>query len=586
MRALGHGWLPGLTQLRAYRSQWLGSDLVAGLSVAAVGVPIAIAYAQIAGFPPEVGIYSAIFPPIAYALFGTSRHLIVNPDSATCAIIAATLAPLAMPRTDRYGELSVVLALAVGVLCVMGGLLRLGIVANFLARPILTGYMNGIALSILVGQLGPLFGFTLGSDGFFRRVFEVVSRVGDAHIPTLVLGAGLFVALRVLKHAAPRAPAPLIVAIVGIVVAIALDLDERGVALVGAVPAGFAAPRLPSASLSDLPHLVWGACAITLVSYCSMMPSARGFAAKHGYAVNANQEFAALGAANIAAGLGQGFVVSGADSRTAVGDAAGAKTQVTGLVAAAAMAAVLLFFTGPLGYLPMTALAAIVISAVIGLFDVASLRRYFRVSRSEFFISLVTTLGVVTLGLLPGILIALGLAMLKLVALVSFPHDAVLGIVDTETGAHATEDPEGRQVPGLIIYRFDAALLFFNADHFKERVRAVVAASEPKPEWFLFDAESVLILDFTGAEALEAVQAELGRQGIVLTIARAKGLFKVGLERTGLAETIGAGRLFSTVRAAVRAFHERGRIGQPSDGEREHQGPIAREGGEDYTAPT
>lgn len=547
-------FLPGLTRLRSYRSEWFRNDLVAGLSVAAVGVPIAIAYAQLAGFPPEVGIYSAIFPPVAYALFGTSRHLIVNPDSATCAIIAATLAPLAVPNTPRYSELSVVLAGFVGVLCVAGGLARFGVIANFLARPILTGYMNGIAASILVGQLGPLSGVSLAADGFFRRIIEVAWRVGEVHLPTIALGVSLLVLLRALKRVSPRLPAPLVVAILAVAATIVFQLDRQGVAVVGPVPAGFAFPHLPRIDPSGLGQLLAGACGIVLVSYCSMMPSARGFAAKHGYTVDANREFIALGAANLAAGLGQGFVVSGADSRTVVADAAGGRTQVTGLVAAATMALVLLLLTEPLALLPTTALAAIVISAVIGLFDVRSLRRYYHVSRAEFLVSIVTTLGVVTLGLLPGLLLAVGLAMLNLLRLVSFPHDAVLGIVHTKTGAYATEEAEGQRFPGLLIYRFDAALLFFNADYFKQRVRTVVAEADSAPEWLLFDAESVLILDVTGAQALEDIRGELERRGIVLAIARPKGGFRNMLEQSGLMTTIGSTHIFETVREGVVAF--------------------------------
>jgi len=548
-----HDWVPGLRALREYHRQWLGSDVIAGLSVAAVAVPIGIAYAQLAGFRSESGLYSALFPLLAYAVFGTSKQLIINPDSAACAIVAATLAPLAAGDPIRYADLSVTLAILVGVLCIVGGLLHLGVLANFLSRPILTGYMNGIALSILVGQLGPLFGFTVSGDGFFRRVASFVSHLNDTHVITLATGVGLFILLRAIQHTAPRIPAPLVVVAVAIAAAYALDLQQQGVAVVGAVPGGFPVPRLPtSVALSELGPLALSACGIVLVSFCSMMPTARGFAAKNGYRIDANQDFIALGVSNLAAGLGQGFVVSGADSRTAVGDAAGGKTQVTSLVAAAAIAAVLVFLTPPLAYLPKTALAAIVVSAVIGLFDLAPLGGYYRVSRVEFCLSIVATLGVITLGVLPGILIAVGLALLKLISLAANPHDAVLGIIDDPTGGYASDDPAARRIPGLTIYRYNGPIVFFNADHFKDRVRAVVA--ETTPSWLLIDAGSTLVLDVTGAEALEALRTELAGQGIALAIARPHGLLLMMLERSGLSERIGVHHLFPTVRDGTQTY--------------------------------
>ncbi len=552
---MANSWASGVSaRVASYRREWLPRDIIAGLSVAAVALPIGMAYAQIAGFPPEVGIYAAIFPPLAYALVGTSRQLIVNPDSACCAILAATLAPLSVPGTERYGDLAVVLALLVGVLCIVGGIARLGVIANFLSRPILTGYMNGIALSIIAGQLEPLLGFTAEARGFFRKLFEIGSRVGEAHVPTVALGAALFALLFVLKRLAPRIPGPLVASIAAIVAVSALGLDAMGVALVGALPAGLPAPRMPDVALSDIGSLLFGAGGMAILAYCSMIPTVRGFAAKNGYVVDANREFVALGVCNLAAGLGQGFVVSGADSRTVVADAAGGKTQLTGIVAAIVMAAVLLFFTAPLASLPKAALAAIVMFAVLGLFDFASLSGYYRLARVEWVLSIVTTLGVLTIGLLPGIVLAVGLAILKLLSMASFPHDAVLGLVRTATGTYATEEPEGQRVPDLLIYRFDASLLFFNADYFKERVRKVVAEAVTPPRWLLLDAQSMLVLDITGSQALEALRAELAAEGIVLAVARAKGFFRLMLDRSGVADRIGRERLFSTVHEGAAAF--------------------------------
>ena len=548
-------WIPGLRLARTYRREWFRSDLVAGLSVAAVALPIGIAYAQLAGFPPVVGIYSAILPAVAYAFFGSSRQLIVNPDAAACAIVAATVAPLAAGDAARYLDLSIALTFLTGLLCIAGGIAGFGVIADFLSRPILTGYLNGIALSIIVGQLGTLFGFEVTAGGFFRTLAAVVSRLSETHLATFVVGLSLFILLRVLRHRSPKMPAPLIAAALGIGVVYLLGLDRQGVAVVGAVPAGFPALRIPSVNTSEVWPLITGASGIVLVSFCSMMTTARGFAAKNGYAIDVNQDMIALGVSDLASAFNRGFVVSGADSRTAVADSAGGKTQVTSLVAAATMAAVLLFLTAPLAYLPTAALAAILVSSALGLFDVASLRRYYRVSRPEFWLSVVAMLGVMTVGVLPGVLIAVCLALLRLLRLASRPHDVVLGLVQEKDDVYsAVEEEGGRTIPGLIIYRFDSSLLFFNADYFKDRVRAIIRKANTKPKWFLFDVESVPVLDITGADALEELRAELAGLGIVLAIARAKGLFRVMLDRSGVAEKIGRQHIFPTVHAGAQAF--------------------------------
>ncbi len=548
-------WVPGLADPRSYRREWLRFDLLAGVSLAAVALPIGIAYAQLAGFPPVVGIYSSILPAIAYALFGSSRQLVVNPDAASCAIVAATVAPFALGDPARSLDLSIVLAFLTGIFCIAGGLAGLGVIASFLSRPILTGYLNGIALSILASQMGNLLGFRVESAGFFRMVTDAASRLGETHVATLLLGASLFIGLRLLRRFLPRIPAPLVVAALGAGLVYGLGLEREGVAVVGAVPGGFPSPRFPPIHSGELGPLALGAAGITLVSFCSMMTTARGFAAKNGYRIDPNRDMIALGVADLASGLSRGFVVSGADSRTAVADSAGGRTQLTSIVAALAMAVVLLFLTAPLAYLPAAALAAILVSAALGLFDLGSLRSYYRVNRAEFRQSVVATLGVMTLGVLPGVLIAVGLALLRLVVLASRPHDAILGIVEGPTGAHAaTQEEGGKPIPGLVIYRFESALLFFNADYFQDRARAAVAQAEPRARWFLLDAESIPLLDITGAQALDTLRADFERQGIRLAVARAKGVFRTMLEGTGLATKIGPEHLFATVREAAAAF--------------------------------
>jgi len=548
--------LPGLQVVRNYRSEWFSSDLLAGLSVAAVALPIGIAYAQLAGFPPVVGIYSCVLPPVAYALFGSSRQLIVNPDAAACAIVASTVAPLAAGDPGRYLDLAIALTLMTGVLCIAGGLAGFGAIANFLSRPILTGYLNGIALSIIVGQLGKLFGFDVPSAGFFRTIAAVALRINETHFATAAVGISFVIVLVLIRRYFRRIPGPLIAAIGGIAIVYFWNLSAAGVATVGEVPPGFRAPQIPSVHFDELSPLLLGSAGIVLVSFCSMMTTARGFAAKNGYSIDANRDMAALGVCDLASGFTHGFVVSGADSRTAVADSSGGKSQVTGLIAAAAMAAVLMFFTAPLAFLPIAALAAILVSSAFGLFDFESLRRYYRLSKPEFRHSIIAMLGVMTIGVLPGVLVAVTLAILNLLRNGSHPHDALLTQVEGVEGVYDSEEHGGGPaIDGLIIYRFDASLLFFNSDHFKERVRTVVTNAETKPSWFLLDAEAMAGLDVTGSDALESLHDDMADRGIVFAIARAKGRFRSMLELCGLAEKIGSEYLFPTVHAGALAFH-------------------------------
>lgn len=552
-------WLPGIQLLRTYDTKNLNSDLLAGLSVAAVAIPIGIAYAQLAGAPPVVGIYSCVLPPVMYALFGSSRQLIVNPDAAACAIVAATAGPMAAGDPSRYADLSIALTLLTGVLCIVAAFARLGAIANFLSRPILVGYLNGIAISIIVGQIGKLIGINAGSGGVFKTIASLIRHAHEAHWATMLLGLALLSGLILLKRFTPKVPGPLVAAAAGIGVVYLLSLEAKGVQIIGSIPSGLPLPHIPAIALADTGELAVGASTIVLVSFCSMMTTARGFATKNGYQIDANRDLLALGMCDIASGLSRGFVVSGADSRTAVADAAGGKTQLTSVVASAAVVLVLLFLTAPLGYLPSTALAAILISSSIALFDLGSVRRYYRISKLEFRHSVIATLGVMTIGVLPGILIAVGLSLFRLLMLTSKPHDAVLGVAAGRDGlVNLAEVSEARHIPGVVVYRFDAPLLFFNADHFTSRVRQVIGEASERPSLFVLDAESMPLLDTTGADALEALRAELQRQGVLLSIARAKGWFRVMLERTGVADKIGREWLFASVHAATEAFSRGG----------------------------
>jgi len=544
--------VPGIQLLRTYDTKNLGSDVVAGVSVAAVAIPIGIAYAQLAGAPPVVGIYSSVLAPVAYALFGSSRQLIVNPDAAACAIVAATTMPLAGGDPARYADLSIWLTLFTGIVCIAAGIARFGFIANFLSRPILVGYLNGIAVSIIVGQLGKLLGIDVPSGGVFRMLANLFKQLPTLHWTTAFVGVSLLILLLSLKKFLPKIPGPVVAAAAGIAVVYFLHLNNSGVRIIGAIPAGLPTPRIPALALSDVGPLSLGAVTITLVSFCSMMTTARGFAAKNGYQIDPNRDLMALGACDLASGLSRGFVVSGADSRTAVADSAGGKTQMTSVITSLSIALVLLFLTAPLGYLPISALAAILISSSIGLFDLRSLRRYYHLSRPEFRHALVAMVGVMSVGVLGGVLVAVGLAIIRLLMLASKPRDAVLGVVPgTDHFVNLASEARAKAVPGVLVYRFESALLFFNADYFAGRIRQAVSEAQEQPLVLVLDAESMPMLDTTGADTLAALHSELWGNGIELRVARAKGRFRSMLEASGVADMIGREQIFPSTRAAV-----------------------------------
>jgi high affinity sulfate transporter 1 len=487
---------PRHAQPRALKNLW--SDLPAALSVAAVAVPTAMAYAELADFPPVIGLYSSI--------------------------------------------------------------LRLGVVADFLSRPILTGFMNGIALTIITKQLGTLCGFAvLGNTGFFLRVVNFGSRLNEAQGPTLVVGLVTLAFIWASARLTPRVPGPLIGVAVGLVIARIFDLEKSAVAIVGTIPAGFPVPKIPSVSLDDVQALSLDALGVLVVSFCSEIATAKSFAARNGYEINANRELIALGAANLASGVSQGFAVSGADSRTAISDVAGGKTRMTGIYAAGLIALVLMFLTRPLSMVPKSSLAAVLIVAGASLFDFAATRHLYRVNRREFWIANVATLGVITIGVGAGIIIAILLSVTILLLEVSRPHDAILGrIPGSEEYGDTAAHPEARTVPGLLIYRFDAAVLFFNAEYFKERVRSAVRTMPDVTHTFLFDAEAVTMIDTTAAFALDETRLELEARAINFIVARARTALREQFDRYGLFER-DAKSFYPSIRSAVEAFESSAR---------------------------
>ena len=553
-------FMPGLEVFSHYNRSWLRSDLGAGLSVAAIALPVGIAYADLAGVPAVIGMYSAIFPLLAYALFGSSRQLMTGPDAATCIIVAASLGPLAGGDPERYLALMVILTLMTGIFYVVAGISRLGFIANFLSQPILTGYLNGIALIIIAGQLQKLFGYSGEAEEFFPKLAEFVVQIDNSHLPTLVLGFSLLVALIGLRQVAPKLPAALVVVVAGIVVVTMLGLDQDGVAVLGSVPAGLPALHIAAFEPAAFKALLGDAAGIALVSFTSGVLTAKSFARRNRYEIDANQELVAFGACNIASGLAQGFPVTGADSRTAVNNAMGGKTQLVGIVAAASMLLILFFLTEPLAYVPTAALAAVIMVSAVGLFDYKELFNLYEMSRRELLLSVGTTLGVLILGVLPGVLLAVALSLFWLLTVVSRPHDGVLGRVKGMKGFHNLNDfPEASTIPGLLLYRFDANLVFFNADYFRDRVRAAIAAAKTPVEWVVIDASSINVVDITALQKFDELREELSAQGIVLASARVKHSLSRFFSHGWIVKhrERHAEYRFHTVKSAVRAFNNR-----------------------------
>jgi len=546
---------PGLGKLLDYRRADFPHDLLAGLSVAAVALPVGVAYAQLAGFNPAVGLYSSILPLVAYAIFGTSRQLILGPDAATCALVAAAVAPLAGGDDHLYLSLSVTLAFLAGLFCIGASFLRLGALADFLSKPILVGFLNGIALSIMLGQIGKIFGFPITSGGIVPRLVEFVSKLNLTHWPTLAVGLGTFAVIALSSRLLPRTPAALVAMIVAAVAVKLFGLEAHGVQAVGDVPAGLPVLKIPTFPVDLLPKLFEEAAGLALVSFSSMMLTSRSFASKNRYEVDADREFAALGAANVVSAISQGFAISGADSRTAMSDATGGRTQVTGLVAAATVAAVLMFFTGPLRYVPIAALGAVLVKAALSLVDLGALRQLYQMDRREFALSLLATLGVVAVGAIQGILVVVALALLQFVRLISRPKVEILGEVSDVPGFHAVErHPGATTIPGLILFRFNAPITFFNAPYFKRAVMTTADAAGPELKWFVIDMIAVTMIDATGIFAIDDIGVILGERGIVFAAAGRQTEWRHWAEKRRFRLQASGARIFPTLRAAVKTY--------------------------------
>jgi high affinity sulfate transporter 1 len=549
-------WLPGLNTLLHYESPWLRHDLVAGLVMTTMLVPVGIAYAEASGVPGINGLYATIVPLLAYALFGPSRILVLGPDSALAPVILTVVLPLSAGEPQRAVLLAGMMAIVSGLVCVAAGLARLGFITDLLSKPIRYGYMNGIALTVLLSQVPKLLGFSATAQGPLRQTWGIVNRAltGSTNLVTFAIGTITLTLILILKRW-PRVPGILIGVVAATGVVAAFDLAKLGVSVLGPLPRGLPSLGVPLVHVDDLVPVLMGGVAVALVSFADTSVLSRTYAARMRTTVDPNQEMVGLGIANLAAAFFQGFPVSSSSSRTPVAEAAGAKTQMTGIVGALAIGLLLVFAPGLLQHLPHTALAAVVIASAIGLVEVSDLRRIYRIQRWEFWLSMACFAGVATFGAIPGIGLAIVIAVIEFLWDGWRPHSAVLGRVDRVKGYHdITRYPEARLIPGLVLFRWDAPLFFANAALFHERVVDAVASSPTPVRWLVVAAEPVTSVDVTAADAVSELDDTLGAAGIDLYFAEMKDPVKDKLKRFGLFARFGERTFFATLGEAVSAY--------------------------------
>jgi len=553
--------LPGVRMFAAYRPRWLPKDLMAGLVLTAILVPQGMAYAELAGLPAITGLYTSILCLVGYALLGPSRILVLGPDSSLGPMIAATIFPLAGAdgSPSRAIALASMLALLVGAMMIVAGVARLGFVADLLSKPTQIGYMTGLALTILVGQLPKLCGFSVHSDTLVGDITGFVSGVRANQTVTAAVLVGLFglAMILVLQRWLPKVPAVLVAVVASIGVAVLFDLADHGVSLVGTLPQGLPPFTVPRVKASDIGLLLAGALGISLVALTDTISTASAFAGRSGDEVQANQEMIGIGTANVAAGLFQGFPVSTSGSRTAVAEQSGAKSQVTGLVGAAFIVLMLVAVPGLFRNLPQPTLAAVVMAAALSLADIAGMRRLWTVRRTEFALSIAAFFGVAVFGVLAGIAVAVGLSILNVFRRSWWPYSTRLGRVGGLPGYHDVHSyPGAEQIDGLVVFRFDAPLFFANARAFREQIRGL-AGSQPRPRWIVVASEPITDVDTTAADMLEDLDEELNGQGISLVFAEMKDPVRAKIERYELTRTIDPDHFFPTVESAVGAFPRR-----------------------------
>ncbi|MEV7144100.1 SulP family inorganic anion transporter [Streptomyces tauricus] len=548
--------VPGLGTFTGYRRAWLKGDVLAGLTVAAYLVPQVMAYACVAGLPPVAGLW-AILPALGlYALLGSSRLLSVGPESTTALMTATVVGPLVGGDPARYATLTAALAIVVGLLCVVAWAARLGFVADLLSRPVLIGYLAGVALIMTVDQLPKLTGVRPTGSAFFPHVWSFLRDLPNLHRSTLFLAAAVLIFVFATARYLPSVPGPLLAVVLATTAVVVLRLDDRyGVKVIGDVPAGLPALAVPEPT--DLTHLVLPALGVLLVGYTDVILTARAFTTRDANALDANQEFLALGAANLGAGMVHGFPVSSSASRTALAASAGGRSQMYSLIAGASVLAVLLFLSPLLSRTPTAVLGALVVYAAVRMIDLSGFRRLASFRRRELLLSLGCLAGVLTLDILYGVLVAVGLSVAELLTRVARPHDAVEGVVPGVAGMHDVDDyPQARTIPGLLVYRYDSPLFFANAEDFRRRALAAVDAQDDSVRWFVLNTEANVEVDITALDAVDALRRELTDRGIVFALARVRQDLLDDLEPYGLVDSVGAGRIFPTLPTAVAAYRE------------------------------
>ena len=553
-------WVPGLQVISSYRRQWLLKDIIAGIVLTTLLVPQGMAYAELAGLPPITGLYTSILCLLGYAVFGPSRILVLGPDSSLGPMIAATILPLIAAGGDakRAVALASVMAIMVAAIMILAAVAKLGFIADLISKPTMIGYMNGLALTILIGQLPKLFGFKVDADGLIGEITGFVKGLahGEAVGAAAAVGIAGIALILVLQRWLPKVPAVLIMVVAAIAAATVFNLADHGVSLVGVLPKGFPPLTIPSVRLSDLGPLFAGALGIALVSLADTISTASAFAARSGQEVHGNGEMIGIGAANLAAGLFQGFPVSTSGSRTAVAERSGAKTQLTGVTGAALIIAMIVFVPGLFRNLPQPALAAVVITASLSLADIPATVRLWRQRKAEFLLSIAAFAGVALLGVLPGIAIAVALSILNVFRRAWWPYATVLGRVGGLEGYHDIHSyPAAQHLPGLVMYRFDGPLFFANATTFRDEIRRL-ASADPKPAWILIAAEPITDIDTTASDVLEDLDETLNTQGISLVFAELKDPVRRKIERYGLTRTIDPRHFYPTITAAIAAFRD------------------------------
>ena len=552
-------WLPGIDTLRRYEAAWLPRDVFAGLVLATMLVPVGIAYAVASGLPGIYGLYATIVPLLVYALFGPSRILVLGPDSALAAVILGVVLPLSGGDPLRAATLAAMMAIVSGTVCILAGIARLGFVTELLSKPIRYGYMNGIALTVLISQLPKLLGFSIESEGPLRSLWAIAGAILEGRTNWVAFGIGLGTLMVILLLKDNKRLPGILIAVVGATgVVAALDLGTRyGVKVLGRLPQGLPGFAIPWIGYNDLFPVLIGGCAIALVSFADTSVLSRSYAARLGTHVDPSQEMVGLGAANLATGFFQGFSISSSASRTPVAEAAGARTQLTSVVGALAIAILLLEAPNLLQHLPTAALAAVVIAAAIGLFEVTDLKRIYRIQQWEFWLSMVCFVGVAVLGAIPGIGLAIAIAIAEFLWDGWRPHSAVLGRAHGVKGYHDIKRyPDARLIPGLVLFRWDAPLFFANAEFFRERLLDAVAKSPTPVRWLVVAAEPVTSVDVSAGDTVAELDEALHTQGIEFCFAELKDPVKDKLKRFGLFSQLGEQYFFPTIGAAVSSYLE------------------------------